>query len=147
MHRQPKDSKPTNPKDMIGSDKLPLHLFPTTAAAAGCLAFLEGMLKYGRTNWRIAGVRSSIYYDAQKRHMDDWWEGEDIDRESGLPHLFKALACIAILIDAAAANKLNDDRMVKGGFNKLLRELTPHVARLKKKYKHIQPRHYTIKDK
>src|SRR5687768_17394809 len=30
------ETKPTNPKDAIGSDKLPLHLFPGTAVVAGC---------------------------------------------------------------------------------------------------------------
>lgn len=31
------DVKPTNPKDLIGSGKLPLHLWPTTATAMGCI--------------------------------------------------------------------------------------------------------------
>lgn len=64
------DVKPTNPKDLIGSGKLPLHLWPTTATAMGCIGLLEGMLKYGRSNWREAGVRASIYVDACKRHLD-----------------------------------------------------------------------------
>ena len=36
------DGKPTNPKDAIGSDKLPLHLWPSTATALGCLGLLDG---------------------------------------------------------------------------------------------------------
>lgn len=44
--------KSTNPKDIIGSDKLPLHLVPFSAIAYECLAYLEGALKYGRANWR-----------------------------------------------------------------------------------------------
>ena len=69
------DSKPTNPKDLIGSDKLPLHLWPQTATALGAVALLEGALKYGRANWRHAGVRASIYYDAAMRHWGAWFEG------------------------------------------------------------------------
>lgn len=140
------EQKPTNPKDAIGSDKVPYHLFPETAVIGGSLAFLEGMLKYGRANWRVIGVRASIYYDALRRHMDAWFEGETIDPDSGLPHLYKAIACIAILIDATETDKLNDDRMVNGGYSRLLKELTPHVKRLKEQYKDKNPKHWTIKD-
>lgn len=138
--------KPTNPKDAVGSDKLPLHLWPTTATAVGCLAMLEGLLKYGRSNFRAVGVRSSIYYDAARRHLDEWFEGQDVDPDSGLPTLGKALACIAVLIDAEAAGKLNDDRMTPGGYHALLADLTPHVKRLKAQHADKTPRHYTIAD-
>lgn len=140
------DQKPTNPKDLIGSNKLPLHLWPTTASAAGALALLEGALKYGRSNFREIGVRASIYYDALNRHVNKWFEGEDTDPESGLPHLGHALACLAILVDAQAAGKLNDDRMVRGGYSKMMEEFAPHVARLREKYAERSPKHYTIAD-
>jgi hypothetical protein len=138
--------KNTNPKDLIGSDKVPLHLFPETATIYGALAFLDGALKYGRANWRVAGVRASIYYDATKRHLSKWFEGEDIDEDSGLPHLAHALACIAILIDATEADKLKDDRMYKGGYLKTLKRMTKEVKRLKEKYKDKNPKHWTIQD-
>lgn len=145
-------TKPTNPKDIIGSGKLPIHLWPTTATALGCLGLLDGLLKYGRSNYRAIGVRASIYYDAARRHLDAWFEGEDIDPDSGLPHLAHALACIAIIVDARAAGKLNDDRMFPGGYRNLIDELTPHVARLKALHADKspvhggQPKHYTIAD-
>jgi hypothetical protein len=140
------DSKHTNPKDAIGSDKIPLHLWPETASILGSLAFLEGAVKYGRSNYRAIGVRSSIYYDACRRHLMKWFEGEEIDEDSGLPHLSHALACIAILVDAQAAGKLNDDRMIKGGTLQMLKDMTPHVKRIKDKYKDRNPHHYTIAD-
>jgi len=139
--------KNTNPKDLIGSDKMPLHLFPMTAIVYGSLAFLEGALKYGRANWRVAGVRASIYVDATMRHLTKWFEGEDIDKDSGLPHLAHAIACIAILIDAKEANNLKDDRMYPGGYLELFTKLTPEVKRLKEKYKDKNPKHWTIQDK
>jgi len=123
-----------------------MHLWPETATIMGSLGLLDGMLKYGRANWRVAGVRASIYLDACKRHIDRWFEGTDYDIDSGLPHLAHALACLAIVVDAQAAGKLNDDRMVQGGFEKLLAELTPHVARLKEMHKDKSPKHYTIAD-
>lgn len=108
---------------------------------------MDGMLKYGRTNWRSAGVRSSIYVDAAKRHLNAWFEGEDTDPDSGLPHLAHALATIGILVDAQAAGMMNDDRMIQGGYRKLIDSMTPHVSRLKEKHASRTPKHYTIKDK
>lgn len=138
--------KPSNPKDIIGSNKIPLHLWPSAASVFGCLALLDGALKYGRGNFREVGVRASIYIDAAKRHLDSWFEGEESAPDSGVPHLGHALACIAILIDAAAAGKLEDDRNVQGGYAELIATMTPHVARLKQLHSGRSPRHYTIAD-
>lgn len=138
------ETKPTNPKDIIGSGKLPLHLWPTTATAMGCMALLDGALKYGRSNFRAVGVRASIYVDAAKRHLDAWFEGEDLDPDSRLPHLAHALACIAIIVDAQAAGKLNDDRMFPGRYRRLVESLTPMVEVLKRKHEDKNPVHYTI---
>ena len=138
--------KSTNPKDLIGSDKLPLHLFPSTAIAYGTLALLDGALKYGRGNWRSAGVRASIYYDACLRHITKWFEGQDNDTDSGLPHLAHALACLVILIDAKEAGKLKDDRMYKGGYIKTLESITPLVKKLKELHKEKTPKHWTRED-
>lgn len=139
-------SKETNPKDVIGSSKLPLHLWPTTATAMGCIAMLNGALKYGRSNFRAVGVRASIYVDAAKRHLDAWFEGEETDPDDGVPHLSAALACIAIIVDARAAGKMVDDRHVAGGYRALIEELTPHVKRLQALHKGRDPKHYTIED-
>lgn len=140
-------AKASNPKDLIGSDKLPLHLWPETATALGCLGLLDGMLKYGRNNWRAVGVRASIYKDALDRHLNAWFdEGEDLDPDSGLPHLAHALACLAIIVDAQAAGKMTDDRMLRGGYRRLVDDLTPHVKRMKTKHAGRTPKHYTIED-
>ena len=136
-----------NPKDAIGSTKMPMHIWPKTATLYGILGLLEGKAKYGRNNWRAAGVRASIYYDALNRHMDKWFEGQECDDKSGVPHLAHALACLAILVDAQCAGKLIDDRNFNGaGFMRALDELTPHVERLRKQYEHLDPKHYTIAD-
>lgn len=141
------DAKPSNPKDAIGSDKLPLHLVPGHVVAGESLALLDGLLKYGRTNWRVAGVRASIYVDATKRHLDAWFEGRNADPDSGLHDLWHAKACLTIILDAEAAGKLTDDRMVAGGHEAAMREMTKHVARLKALYAgRAAPRHYTIAD-
>lgn len=138
--------KPSNPKDICGSSKLPLSLWPTTATALGSIALLNGALKYGRSNFRAVGVRSSIYYDAARRHLDAWFEGEECDSDDGVPHLAAVLACIAIIVDAGAAGKLTDDRMISGGYREFMDELTPHVNRLKALHASRDPKHYTIAD-
>lgn len=138
--------KPSNPKDIIGSGKLPLHLWPETATALGAIALLDGALKYGRSNWRVCGIRASIYVDAARRHLNAWFEGEANDPDSGVDHLGHALACIAIIVDARAIGKLMDDRQIHGGYRIMVDALTPQVARLKVKHADKAPRHYTIGD-
>ncbi len=53
--------KNPNPKDSIGSTKIPMHLWPDTATVYGALALLDGAAKYGRGNYRASPVRASIY--------------------------------------------------------------------------------------
>jgi len=74
------------------------------------LAFMEGARKYGRHNYRAVGVRASIYYDAAMRHLMAWWEGEDIDTDSDLSHITKAIATLTVLRDAQINNRVSDDR-------------------------------------
>ena len=141
-----KGTKPTNPKDAIGSDKVPMHLWPKTATVLGAMGLLDGALKYGRSNWRAVGIRASIYYDAIDRHMSAWFEGEDIDPDSGLPHLAHALASLAIIVDAIAADRFRDDRLIRGGYRSLIDGAAPDVARLKARHAALEPHHYTIAD-
>jgi hypothetical protein len=138
--------KPTNPKDALGGDRVPIHLWPNTATVMGSMGLLDGMLKYGRSNWRPGGVRASVYYDAARRHLDRWFEGYDTDPDSGLSELCHVLSCLAIITDAEAMGTLNDDRMFPGGYDTLRTAMTPHVARLKEKHKGRDPKHYTIID-
>lgn len=140
----------TNPKDAIGSHKLPLHLWPAEATAMGCLGMLEGDGKYGRNNYVAGdGVIASIYVDAAKRHLDAWFSGEEFAPDSGVPHLSNALSSIAILVKAQAHGKLIDDRDYEskpGAYRALVERLTPHVARLKKMFAEKKPKRWTIAD-
>lgn len=71
---------------------------------------LEGGIKYGRHNYRVIGVRGSVYYDATRRHIDAWWEGQDVDPDSGLNHITKAICSLVVLRDAMIQGKFTDDR-------------------------------------
>lgn len=137
---------PANPKQIFGDKKVPLHLFPSTAIAVGCLSFLEGALKYGSDNFRAAPVEAMTYVRACMGHLTAWAEGRDIDPDSGLPELGKAIACIAILIDAKAAGTLIDNRKYPGGWHALMAELEQHVPRLRELHADKEPKHYTIAD-
>lgn len=139
--------KPTNPKDAIGSGKLPLELVPDIIPAVAALAFLEGASKYGRFNWRIAGVRSSIYRAAMQRHLTKWWNGEDADPKTGVPHLASVIACVGIILDAALVNKLTDDRPPRAKeFSAVIDSMGQDVARIKELFKKHDPKQYTIAD-
>lgn len=103
-------TKPTNPKDAFGIRKAPLSTIPAPVLMELGVAMQEGAAKYGRHNYRTLGVRGSVYYDAAMRHLMAWWEGEDIDPDSGLSHVTKAIASLAVLRDAMMQDKFNDDR-------------------------------------
>lgn len=140
-------NKEVNPKAGVAGGKLPLHLWPATATAMGCLGMLNGMLKYGRSNFRATPVAASVYVDAALRHLQAWFEGEETDPDDGVPHLAAALSCLAIIVDAGAAGTLLDDRMTEGNYRKLIDGLTPHVNRLKGLHAGRSPKHYTINDR
>lgn len=121
--------KPTNPKDAIGVSKAPMSVVPATVLAEVGLGMMEGALKYGRHNWRDAGVRTSVYYDATLRHMMRWWEGEDIDPDSGLSHITKAICSLVVLRDAMIFDNVNDDRP-KPAPDAFFDAMNEHAARL-----------------
>ena len=112
------NSKDTNPKDAVGTKKVPFSTIPCRVIAEVGLAMLEGSRKYSRHNYRIAGVRGSVYYDATLRHLMAWYEGEDIDPDSGLSHITKAIAGLVVLRDSMISNNWTDDRppKVKSGW-------------------------------
>jgi hypothetical protein len=141
------EHKETNPKDAIGATKLPLGLIPDSALAETSLAFLEGMLHYGRFNWRAAGVRASIYRDAAERHLAKWYNGEDRDPKTQVHHLASVMACCAIILDADLCGKLTDDRPPSAPVSGLINDLASKVEHLKKVFADCNPHQYTIADK
>jgi len=102
--------KETNPKDSLGIKKVPLSGMPAPVLLECGLVKLHGDLKYGRYNWREAGVRASVYYDAAIRHLMAWYEGEDIDPDSGVHHLAHAMTGLSVLRDSQMRGNWTDDR-------------------------------------
>lgn len=142
-----KGFKSSNPKDLLGVKKVPQSVVPRTVLAEVALGMLEGARKYGRHNYRVIGVAASTYFDATQRHLDDWWEGVDIDPESGLSHITKAITSLVVLRDAMiqGGTCFVDDRPPKSpeGWNE---DLNAAVVKLLEKYPECA-KVYTEKDK
>jgi hypothetical protein len=107
------DIKDTNPKDSVGIKKVPISPVSGPVMLEVGLGMLEGACKYGRHNYRDAGVRGSVYYDATFRHLMAWWEGEDTDPDSGLSHITKAITSLVVLRDSMIRQNWIDDRPPK----------------------------------
>lgn len=108
-------TKESNPKDNVGIKKWrQFTTIPLTVMCELGVAMLEGHKKgYGRHNYRVAGVKASVYVDAAVGHIMQWWEGEDIDADSQLSHITKAISSLVVLRDAMIQQQLNDDRPPK----------------------------------
>ena len=106
--------KKQNPKDEIGTKKPRFYSgLPANVTKEVSIGMMEGAIKYGRHNYRIAGVRASVYIDATIGHLFDYWEGQDIDPDSNLHHITKAIASLYVLRDAQMRNMCEDDRPPK----------------------------------
>lgn len=124
--------KPSNPKDNVGSRKPGIGTIPVPVLLEVGLALKEGALKYGAHNWRVIGVRASVYYEAAFRHLGAWWEGEDIDPDSGLSHITKAIACLTVFRDAMIQENWTDDRPPKA--KPFMAELNDRMKELLDRY-------------
>lgn len=138
------DVKLSNPKDMVGIRKAGLSVVPMNVIAEVGIGMLEGASKYGRHNYRAVGVRASVYFDSTMRHLIDWWEGVDIDPDSGMHHISKAITSLVVLRDAMMQGMCADDRPPRSA--PFYGDLNASAAKIIDKYADKNPRHYTIAD-
>lgn len=77
-------------------------LIPPDALAAVARHYGIGARKYAAHNWR-KGYEWSKSYAAMQRHATQFWGGEDIDEETGSPHMaavaFHALALLTFMVE------------------------------------------------
>lgn len=73
----------------------------------------HGALKYGLRNYRDTPMKASVYVGAMRRHLKAWATGEDLDPDSGRPHLAHLVACAVVIEAAREAGTYVDDRTVK----------------------------------
>lgn len=104
-----KTKKATGGGLRYNTGKAELHQVPSSLplAVAKCLQY--GAQKYEKGNWR-KGMSWMTVYDCLQRHMLSWLDGEEVDEESNLPHLYHAASNVAFLIEYAQTCPDFDDR-------------------------------------
>jgi hypothetical protein len=90
-------------------DKDPWHLAPWDAFRGIVKVLAFGAGKYAPRNWE-KGMAWSRCFSALQRHLTKWWEGEDLDPETGYSHLWHAGCCIVFLIAYEIRGIGTDDR-------------------------------------
>ena len=89
--------------------KPPVDLLPKKALIEIAKVLGFGAKKYDPWNWK-GGFKWSRLEAATLRHLFAYAEGEDIDAESGLPHLAHAGCCILFLLTHYLESLGCDDR-------------------------------------
>jgi hypothetical protein len=69
-----------------------------------------GAKKYARWNYK-AGMPWMKLGGSLSRHLRSWLMGEDLDRESGLPHLAHLIYDALMLLDYSRNHRELDDRL------------------------------------
>lgn len=90
-------------------DKDEWHLLPLVAVRAVIRVLMHGAAKYCEWNWAEGGDYSRLY-NACLRHLTAWWDGEDLDGESGLNHLAHAACCILFMLELQLRGIPEDNR-------------------------------------
>jgi len=103
-------SKMKNYKRVAGLKKRQYQHTPVQVLNEIADSLSEGADKYGTYNWRFERLHYSDYYSSTLRHLLAWYSGEDIDQESGLSHITKAIAGLVVLRDAMLNDSVVDDR-------------------------------------
>ena len=140
-------NKDSNPKDALATNRIDMGLVSDLAVAEEALAMTEGMFKYGRFNYRGAGVRVSVYIAAARRHLAKYHNGEDRDLVTGVHHLGNARACLGVIFDSLAMGNLTDDRPPRcPALVQAIDDLEKRVSNLRALYEHKKPYHWSIQD-
>ena len=99
-----------DPKGEAGAAKPGLGNISVVAQYYEGAVMAAGADTYGAYNWCEHPMKASTYYNAILRHLNQWWLGEDIDPDSGYPHMAHLRASTGILLDQQAAGRMLDDR-------------------------------------
>lgn len=84
-------------------------LLPVEPLAAVARHYGVGAEKYEDHNWR-RGYEWSKSYSAMMRHANAFWNGEDIDEETGSPHMAAVVFHALALLDFMQNHREYDDR-------------------------------------
>jgi len=89
--------------------KVPYELIPTHLLKNAALVFGYGTKKYAPWNW-AKGMPYSVIIGCLKRHLAAIERGEDIDSESGLPHMGHLMCNVLMLEHYMQSFPEGDDR-------------------------------------
>lgn len=130
-----------NPKDLLGQRKADIASVPIEVLVELGLAMKEGANKYGAFNWRTSEVRASVYLGALWRHaFVQWWAlREEIDRESGVHHLTKAISTLTVIRDAIIQGEFIDDRPMSSLDASAVESWNRQAAELRSKHETPSP--------
>ena len=93
--------------------KLRFDLLPVRPLESVASIYTYGAGKYDDNNWRD-GIQWGRVFGATMRHLWAFWRGEDLDDESGLPHLaHAAFGCLTLLEFMETHRELDDRAMSK----------------------------------
>lgn len=95
---------------MKSEGKPKLSLVPKSAIWGAAEALTYGMQKHGKYSFKEQGFPYTDLADKVLRHMTEWLDGNDFDKETGFHQLHHAIADLAILIDVVHNNPQQDDR-------------------------------------
>lgn len=90
-------------------NKVPMDLLSHKALEEIANVFGFGAKKYARFNYR-KGLDYSRIIASAYRHLGAFNSGEDLDPESGLPHLGHLGCCVVMLLDMVREHPELDDR-------------------------------------
>lgn len=91
------------------SEKIQLELLSTKWLLGVGRVLTFGAKKYASHNWR-KGIQQSRLLGASLRHILAYLDGEDLDQESGLSHLFHASCCLMFAAELKETRPDLDDR-------------------------------------
>jgi hypothetical protein len=99
--------------DKFNKGKPRMSLLPGAALKAVAMVYNYGEQKYDTHNW-AKGIPFSELIDATERHINDFKEGENLDKESNLHHLAHAVFGLMCILWFMYRNRRDlDDRLVK----------------------------------
>lgn len=91
------------------SGKPRMSLIPAAAQLEVAKVFTYGADKYGPNNYQ-KGADHSRYVDAAQRHINDYCQGNDKDKESELFVIAHAIASLYIVLESKIKGYGKDDR-------------------------------------
>jgi hypothetical protein len=104
---------PSVPKIKTNKPSISLLPFRVLAEVAKAMQWGLSSGKYVRDGWRLSTNDWSDVYDAGIRHVGQWWDGEELDPESGVSHLAHGICNFMFLLYYSLTGARGDNRFIE----------------------------------